>query len=569
MWTRSVPVGEIRLLGDGALIVGVEDAAAARRLVVALDEGVPPGVTWGEVVGGLATVVVNLVPDGEDSDARRERLAELVASLARGAGAAAADDTDRDIRPLVVSIPTVFDGPDLAEVAALARCTASSVIERLTARVLTVEVVGFSPGFAYLAGLPEELAEVPRRASPRPVVPTGSVAVAGGYAAVYPGASPGGWQLLGRTSEPLFSSREPPYARLAPGDRVQFTVSSETDPTPPPAAVAATEPPLATAHPVFVVEEAGLRTVLQDGGRRGMAAIGVPGAGPADPYSFEVANRLVGNEPDAAALEITARGPTMRCLRPAYVAIVGPGLDVRVAGQPVPSGRVLPLTEGQQLSVGAVRGGLRAYLAVAGGFDGPLVLGSRSSDQLAGLGPGPLAHGDLLGTGTLRPPLGDHVRPDAVAQLAPGQPVVLRVVPGPHHEWFAPDDYATLADRRFRVGADSNRVGLRLEQVEGPPPLRPAHGGPGELDSQGTVTGTVQVPPRGDPVILLPDHATLGGYPVLAVVASADHGWLGQCAPGASVVLVPVDHRAARAALAERRRALAGAVSGLYPLAVE
>jgi allophanate hydrolase subunit 2 len=146
---------------------------------------------------------------------------------------------------------------------------------------------------------------------------------------------------------------------------------------------------------------------------------------------------------------------------------------------------------------------------------------------------------------------------------------VLRVVPGPHAEWFAPDAFPALAARRFRVGAESNRVGVRLEQMEGPSSLRPAHGGPAELDSQGTVTGAVQVPPSGDPVILLPDHATLGGYPVLAVVASADHGVLGQCAPGVSVVLVPVDHRAARAALAQGRRAMEGAVSGRYPLAVE
>ncbi len=567
MWTRSVPVGELRLLGECALLIGVEDAAAARRLTAALHEGGLGGAVPREVVGGLATVLVTLAPDGEDPDALRERLAELVAAVAsaRERGGPEGDEPGGDGRP-VVSIPTLFDGPDLDEVAAWAGGTASSVIERLTARVLTVEAVGFSPGFAYLAGLPEEMAAVPRRSSPRPVVPAGSVAVAGGYAAVYPSPSPGGWQLLGRTEEALFSPLDPPYARLAPGDRVQFTVSPETD-LAPPAAVATAHP--RTANPAFVVEEAGVRTVLQDAGRVGMAAIGVPGAGPADPYNFEVANRLVGNDADAAALEITARGPTLRCLRPVFVAVVGPGLDVRVGGQPVPSGQVLPLTEGQRLSVGAVRGGLRAYLAVAGGFDGPLVLGSRSSDQLAGLGPGPLATGDGLGTGTLRPPLGDHVRPDALPEVATGQPVVLRVVPGPHREWFAPDDFAGLAARRFRVGGQSNRVGVRLEQVEGPPPLRPAGGRSDELDSQGTVTGTVQVPPSGDPVILLPDHATLGGYPVRAVVATADHGLLGQCAPGASVLLVPIDHRAARATLAERRRAVEGAVSGRYPLAVE
>jgi allophanate hydrolase subunit 2 len=143
------------------------------------------------------------------------------------------------------------------------------------------------------------------------------------------------------------------------------------------------------------------------------------------------------------------------------------------------------------------------------------------------------------------------------------------VVPGPHHERFAPGTFATLASRRFTVEGASNRVGVRLRRDPRTPALSAAPGAPGELDSQGMVTGAVQVPPDGEPVILLTDHATLGGYPVVAVVAAVDHGALGQCAPGMTVVLVPCDHGEAAEALRAHTHALDLAVVGHYPLAVE
>ena len=142
-------------------------------------------------------------------------------------------------------------------------------------------------------------------------------------------------------------------------------------------------------------------------------------------------------------------------------------------------------------------------------------------------------------------------------------------MPGPHAEQFEPDALAQLADTVFRVLPQSNRVGIRLRAEGRAPNLRSEGRSTGELDSQGVVTGAVQVPPDQDPVVLLPDHATLGGYPVLAVVASADHGRLGQCAPGAGVRLVPVSLAAAHEAAGSLRRALVRAVVGHYPLAVD
>jgi allophanate hydrolase subunit 2 len=169
----------------------------------------------------------------------------------------------------------------------------------------------------------------------------------------------------------------------------------------------------------------------------------------------------------------------------------------------------------------------------------------------------------------MEPPLGDHLRHGTPVGSAGDEPVALRVVPGPHPERFASGTFAALASMRFTVEAESNRVGLRLRRDPLTPALSAAPGVPGELDSQGMVTGAVQIPPDGEPVILLTDHATLGGYPVVAVVAAVDHGVLGQCAPGTTVVLVPLDHDRSADALRGHLRELERAVVGHYPLAVE
>jgi biotin-dependent carboxylase-like uncharacterized protein len=468
----------------------------------------------------------------------------------------------------VVTVPCRFEGPDLEEVAGLAGCRPDDVVALLTAGPLTAAVLGFSPGFAYLEGLPSPLDRVPRRPQPRPVVPAGSVAIANGHAAVYPTASPGGWHLVGRTGFPLFSVQAPPYAALAPGDRVRFTVAGAGERVEPEPVVA---PPWSLppgARAVFEVVTPGMRAVVQDGGRRGVAAVGVPGAGPADPVSFDLANRLTGNAARAGALELTGGGTRLHCLDGCHVAVVGAAPEVRVDGTPVPSGQLLPLAAGQVLDVGRQHGGCRSYVSVAGGFLGPEWFGSCASDELTGLGPGPLTARDVLHAGVWTPPLGDHVVAGCATDVDASSPVEMRVVPGPHAELFDRDALTRLAAADFVVEAASNRVGLRLRAEADAVVLRSGPGG-GTLDSHGVVTGAVQVPPDGGLVVLLPDHATLGGYAVLAVVASVDHGLLGQCAPGTRVRLVPVASSEADEARRTRRRELARAVAGTYPLAVD
>ncbi len=230
---------------------------------------------------------------------------------------------------------------------------------------------------------------------------------------------------------------------------------------------------------------------------------------------------------------------------------------------------MVPVGAGQRLALGPIRDGIRSYVAVAGGLVGPELLGSCATDQLCALGPGPITSGQRLYGGGVTPPLGDHLRDGTSSGWAGGEPVVLRVVPGPHAEAFASGAFASLGTMGFTVADESNRVGLRLRRDPQGPAVVRAPGTFVELDSQGMVHGAVQLPPDGDPVILLSDHATLGGYPVVAVVASVDHGRLGQCAPGMAVVLVPIDGGQAAAARKAQRRAMEAAVVGRYPLAVE
>ena len=274
------------------------------------------------------------------------------------------------------------------------------------------------------------------------------------------------------------------------------------------------------------VVRAGLLTTVQDRGRPGLAQLGVPPSGAADRRALELGNRIVGNDPGAAALESTLLGPALRFAEPALVAVTGAEADATISGRPLEHGLPARVPTGGLLELGRCRDGVRAYISVRGGFAVEATLGSRSHDLLTGLGPPPLRDGDVL-------PVGPEParRPDPSARLiaAPdGEPTLL-VVPGPRDDWFPPEAIEVLTSVAWRVGTASNRVGIRLE---GPSLERLDRG---ELLSEGVVTGAIQVPPSGQPILLGPDHPTTGGYPVLAVVVAAGLPFAGQLAPGASV----------------------------------
>ena len=265
---------------------------------------------------------------------------------------------------------------------------------------------------------------------------------------------------------------------------------------------------------------------VQDRGRSEFAAIGVPRSGAADAAAAGLANRLVGNADAAAVLEVTAGGLRIRAERTVLVAVTGAVAVVTVDGRPAPFGAPLTLAPGAMLALGVPPVGLRTYVAVRGGIAVPPVLGSRSTDTLSGLGPAPLAPGDRL-------PVGDLAAEEPFVDIAPVRPPspvpVLRVLPGPRRAWLDPAAWTALTTQEWTVTADSNRVGLRLA---GPQLTRARTD---ELPSEGLVAGAVQVPPDGAPVLFLADHPLTGGYPVLAVVVSADLPAAAQLRPGDGV----------------------------------
>ncbi|HKC13460.1 MAG TPA: 5-oxoprolinase subunit PxpB, partial [Vicinamibacteria bacterium] len=386
-------------------------------------------------------------------DPHRSRFEEVSRLLRERAAA----PTEEEARGRLVTIPTLYggeEGPDLAEVAKARGLSEAELIARHSAPEYVAFMLGFTPGFAYLGPLPEAL-ETPRRATPRLRVPAGSVAIAGRQTGVYPVASPGGWSLLGRTSLRLFDPGAQPPALILPGDRVRFQPVPQL-----PAGAASVASVRASAAPVIEVLDPGLRTTIQDGGRFGHRRLGVTWAGPMDAPAHRAANRLLGNAPDAPALECTVVGPVLRFLAPVRFALAGADLGAVLEREdlgtwPVPGGTLVLARPGNVLRFPGGGAGCRGYLALAGGIDVPLVLGSRSTDLGSGFGGlegRALRAGDALALGPPAPGGARAIRPPE-----PPSPERVRVVLGPQADHLRPESVATFLAEPYTVGPASDR----------------------------------------------------------------------------------------------------------------
>jgi KipI family sensor histidine kinase inhibitor len=525
--------------GDSALTAATVTQHEANALAASIR-------TWGwdgveDVVAGYRSVTVIADPTITDLGGLQEQIGVTpVETLGQRRG-----------RHLEVSVH--FDGPDLAEVAKVVGVDEDAVIEMLVETELEVAFLGFSPGFAYMTGLPGPLRRLERRANPRPRVPAGSLGLAGGFAAVYPQGSPGGWNLVGRTPLRLFDPHTPPYSALQPGDVVHLVAAPEADEEPTPQTQAQRQPLTTSVSRRVEIERSGMLSLVEDRGRTGKAWLGVPRSGAADSLSMRLANRLVGNHDGAAVIEVTGNGPAVRVRSESqvHVAVVGDA-QVRIDGLPAAANAVEPVGSDQLLSVDATGRGLRAYVAFGGGLETPVVMGSRSSDLLSGLGPGPLAPGDRLA-------LGPPSRPRGMLRRQPASldGSTMAVIAGP--DPCSDKQMSLFEGSSFEVQGQSDRVGIRLRGTELRPPAR-------GVDSKGMVTGAVQLPPDGNPIVLLCDHATVGGYPVIATIVRADLGRLGQLRPGDRVRFEMVDLEEALRRSEESERDLDAQVTGWYPV---
>jgi KipI family sensor histidine kinase inhibitor len=554
--------------GEAALVVrlGTAVSPAANRRVVrllrTLDANPPLGLR--DLVPAYASLLILWDP----------LLASVEAVSAAVRAALGARSHQRDPRGRLVRVPVVYggeDGPDLDDVARLAGLSPDEVVRRHCAATYRVYFLGFLAGFPYLGGLPPELA-VPRLPTPRPRVPAGSVGIAGQQTGIYPLASPGGWRLIGRTAVRLFDPLADPPALLRPGDRVQFEpvvagslTPRQTDTSPDRGALAlpgGEQATTAATHcvPWVRVERPGWLTTVQDLGRPGYARYGVSASGAADADALRVGNALLGNPAEAAALEVTLGDLRLRALRPCAIALTGADCAARVGMRPLRPWMAASLEAGDVLELGMARGGARAYVCVAGGVAVPPALGSRATDTRAGLGGlegRPLRAGDVLvrGSGGVPPQslVGRGAPLDAGRRPAADGMCRLRVLPGPHAD-LAPDALERLVDASYVVDPNSDRVGVRLRWVDAEGGSRPPGG---ETITEGVPRGAVQVPPGGDPIILLADHQTTGGYRIPAVVIGADLWRVAQLRPGDPVRLALVTREEALAALREREAWLA------------
>jgi len=295
----------------------------------------------------------------------------------------------------------------------------------------------------------------------------------------------------------------------------------------------------------------GLLTTVQDLGRYGHQAAGVPVAGPMDTFSHRLANQLAGNPPDAATLEITLIGPELVAEADTTLATAGAQFDMTCDDRPVMTGTSFLVRAGQRIKFGRILQGARAYLAMAGGVQTRPVLGSRATHLVSRMGG---LDGRALVAGDRVPILAEAIpRPARKSEgftLPTKGRALLRVMPGPQADWFQADALKTIAGVSFRISPRSNRMGYRLEG----PPLPRVHDR--ELISEPLGIGAIQVPSAGEPILLMADRQTAGGYPKIGYVISADLPLAGQLAPGDFIEFALCSQQEAVAALIARERQL-------------
>ena len=511
-------------LVDGALLVEypeLSDEEANRQAVAAaraLERPPLPGLLG--AVPGARTLLVEFDPALTDST----RLAPLLSRSER---------TQPAGPRRTLAIPVVYGGEagvDLSEAARGAGLSSEEFARRHSQASYRVAFLGFAPGFAYLTGLPPEL-RVERLATPRTRVPAGTVAIAGPYAGIYPGDTPGGWRLIGRTNVRLFDPSADPPSLFLPGDEVRLE---------PVDALVAGDPgdpaiPM-TGSPLFRVLSPGVFSSIQGAPRYGWSRYGVPPGGAMDPRALASANERLANETSAAGLEMTFLGAELECLADAVACLDGSVSEADLNGRSIRTGEPFLLRAGNRLRVARILEGARSYLCVAGGF------AQSPRPQLSPR----LVKGDILQRAPAtsssprvpaspRPPVPHRSRTETAETL-------VRVVLGPHPERFSKEGLATLVASTYRVSSSSDRRGIRLEgpaiELAAPPDIPP----------EGTPLGGIQVASDGLPIVLGPDRPVTGGYARIATVIGADFNLLAQLGPGACVRFGVVDLAEALAA---------------------
>ncbi|TKW66019.1 MAG: 5-oxoprolinase/urea amidolyase family protein [Paracoccus denitrificans] len=508
--------------GDTALLVELADLDAVLALFASMNADPPRGVV--ELVPAAKTLAVTF----DQHVTSASRLASEIA-LRDLTGHAPASGRE-------IEIPVTYDGQDLAGVAALTGLSVAEVIARHTGTGWRAAFNGFAPGFCYLSGGDPAL-HVPRLQSPRTAIPAGSVALAGAFSGVYPQESPGGWQLIGTTTARMWDLSRTPPALVAPGDLVKFVDCAKRPASQKPAMNSRpAEKPLLPGRPTARLDviDAPFPVQFQDGGRLDQLAQGVAASGAADMGAFRSLNRLLGNPAGTPAIEIGAGPLHLRATTPCTIAITGAGRRITLNDQDTfTTHQAVAVDAGDSIHITSPSSGSFSYLGARGGFEVEPVLGSAATDTLAHIGPPPLQAGDWIALAG-RPAQSLGPAEPVPVLPRPGETVVLDVVMGPRADWFSAKTLALFTSQDWIVTPRSSRIGKRLE---GASALMRANDR--ELPSEAAMTGAIQVPHSGQPVLFLADHPLTGGYPVIATVAAHHLDLAAQAPPGAKLRFRP------------------------------
>lgn len=512
--------------GDAALLIylgsGIDPQTnrRVRALTAILAEKPLAGVR--EVLAAYHCLQVQFDPAQIEPDQIQAWAAEALANLP-----AATQEKSR-----VVEVPVVYGGehgPDLDFVAGHTGLTPQEVIVRHSAPDYLCYMVGFTPAFPFLGGMDPKLT-CPRLETPRLDLPAGAVGIGGAQTGLYPLGGPGGWRIIGRTPLLVYDPRRDPPGLIKAGDQVRFLpIQAEEFPEIPSAQSQA--PP--DAREVLEVLRPGAFTTVQDGGRWGYQSQGLPISGALDQEALAAANMLLGNPPEAAALELTLIGPKLRALAPLRVALTGGDLQSLLDGQPAPLGRVIQLETGQVLDFKGPKDGARAILALEGGVESPLMMGSHSVYPLGRLGTA-LQKGERIPAGPAKGSPGSIKLPEGLIQ-PPSAEVEIRVLTGPNLDYFSERGLQTFFSSIYELTQGSDRRGMRLAgaSLELNPEM------PDSIISEPNTPGVVQVPSGGQPIVQLREQ-TMGGYAKIAAVISADLDLLARLLPGSRIRFVKV-----------------------------
>lgn len=515
-----------------AIIVELHDLNETLALFDSLNAHPIPGVE--EIIPAARTLLIRFRPNVVST-----------VKLAGNINGRNLNTLDRTTGKLV-EIPVYYTGEDLEEVAEILSITTQEVIQRHTESEYTVAFTGFAPGFAYLVAESDRL-HVPRRTTPRARIPAGSVGLAGEFSGISPQATPGGWQIIGITPERMWDLSRSPSSLLQPGFRVRFrdqrkgAAISITKAEIPVAPIEDVLPSQVDKHASLEILTTGIQTLFQDLGRSGQASLGISAAGALDKTALRSANRIAGNPSDNACLEIVQGGLSFISHGNVIIAVTGADCPITVQ---TTSGRKfqvdgyqpIDLSEGDKVTLGTPKAGMRSYLAVRGSFAKQPILSSLSYDTLAHVGPKPIAIGDILDILTVTQGCAVSMDESPAFNMPTTDDIVtLDIILGPRTDWFTAEALSLLQNQLWQVTPQSNRVGIRLY---GDTPLsRLNHK---ELPSEGTTTGAIQVPASGQPVLFLADHPLTGGYPVIGSVANYHLDLAGQIPVNARIRFNPI-----------------------------